>query len=160
MSALVQLPAPVLLAPTGDSAPVEKAVASSIADGFDPETFLWLIFRQPDGGARIRYVWTAGGPELGDRIDGLAVAAGYDATDWLHIAERHQLTSSRGRVEVWAYPLRPVLADVTSDVRAPEDRREGVRRVLRAAGELTGQAPRTLTPRWLGFGPALTSRKD
>ncbi|MBP5896409.1 hypothetical protein F3K35_42060 [Streptomyces sp. LBUM 1481] len=151
--------APITLTPSDDPTPVEKAVADGIADDFDPETFLWLTFHRPDGGARIWYAWTAGGPPLGDRVDQLATTTGYDAADWLHISDRHQLTSARGRVTVWAYPLRPVLADVQSGVRAPEERREGVRRILRKAGELTGQTPRTLVPRWLGFGPSLISRK-
>ncbi|WP_333745706.1 hypothetical protein [Streptomyces sp. IBSBF 2950] len=151
---------PTVLTPSEDPTPVEKAVADGIASGFDPETFLWLTFHRADGGARIWYAWTAGGPALGDRVDQLATAAGYDAADWLHISDRHQLTSTRGRVTIWAYPLRPVLADVQSGVRGPEDRREGVRRILRKAGEFTGQTPHTLTPRWLGFGPVLTLRKD
>jgi hypothetical protein len=150
---------PVVLTPSADPTPVEKAVADGIAADFDPETFLWLTFHRPDGGARIWYAWTAGGHPLGDRVDQLATAAGYDAADWLHISDRHQLASERGRVTIWAYPLRPVLADVRNGVRGPEDRREGLRRILRKAGELTGQAPRTLTPRWLGFGPALTAQK-
>ncbi|MFF4409768.1 hypothetical protein [Streptomyces sp. NPDC001404] len=155
------LPAPPLLpAPSDDATPVEKAAADSIAADFAPETFLWLTFRRPDGGVRIWYAWTAGGHSLGDRVDRRALAAGYDAADWLHIADRHQLRRARGRVEITAYPLRPVLADVQAGVRAPEDRREGIRRAVRKAGELTGQAPRTLTPRWLGFGPALTSRRS
>jgi hypothetical protein len=151
---------PLVLTPTDDPTPVEKAVADGIADGFEPETFLRLNFHRPDGGVRIWYAWTAGGQPLGDRIDQLAMAAGYDAADWLHIADRHEQTTTRGRVEIKAYPLRPVLADVQSGVRSPEERREGVRRILRKASEITGQPPRTLTPRWLGFGPALTARKD
>ncbi|MDX3165780.1 hypothetical protein PV516_18520 [Streptomyces scabiei] len=151
--------APIVLAPSADPTPVEKAVADSIAADFAPETFLWLTFHQADGGARIWYAWTAGGHQLGDRGELVDAVAGYDAADWLHISDRHQLTSTRGRMTIWAYPLRPVLADVQTDIRSPEKRREGVRRILRKAGELTGQAPRTLTPRWLGFGPALISRK-
>ncbi|MER0442971.1 hypothetical protein ABR738_00015 [Streptomyces sp. Edi4] len=151
------MPAP--LAPTGDAAPVEKAVLAGIAGGFEPETFLWVTFHRPDGGARSRYAWTAGGDALGDRVDRLATSAGCDATDWLHIADRHQLTSARGRVTIWAYPLRPVLADVRDGVRGPEERRDGLRRVLHVAAERTGQAPRTYTPPWLGFGPLLTAHR-
>ncbi|MFD8609376.1 hypothetical protein [Streptomyces sp. NPDC059631] len=130
-----------ILIPTNDPSPVEKAVTDGIT-------------------ARIRSAWTAGGPTLGDRIDQLALAAGYDAADWLHISDRYQLSTERGRVKTWACQLRPVLADVQSGTRGPEDRREHVRRIVLKASELTGQAPRTLTPRWLGFGPALIFRKD
>ncbi|WP_435245220.1 hypothetical protein [Streptomyces tendae] len=151
--------APPLL-PTGDPAPVERAVLAGVAAGFPPETFLWVTFHRPDGGARVRYAWTGGGEALGDRIDRLATAAGCDATDWLHIADRHQLTSARGRVTVWAYPLRPVLADVEGGVRGPAERRDGIRRLLHAAAERTGQAPRTYAPPWLGFGPLLAARRS
>ncbi|MFI6883799.1 hypothetical protein [Streptosporangium canum] len=137
-----------------------RAVVDGIADGFEPETFLWLTFRRPDGGASIRYAWTGGGQPLGDHIDRLAVAAGCDAADWLHIAERHQQTTARGRVEIWAYALRPMLADVQSGARGPQERRESLARVLATAAEIMGQRPRTLIPRWLGFGPALLQRND
>lgn len=156
---VLNLVVPAVLTPTGNPTPVEQAVADGIADGFDPETFLWINFHRPDGGVRIWYAWTAGGQPLGDRIDQLATTAGLDAADWLHISDRHQQASTRGRVEIQAYPLRPVLADVQTGVRSPEERREGVRRILRKAQEITGQEPRTLTPRWLGFGPILTARK-
>ncbi|MCX5434740.1 hypothetical protein OHU11_41920 (plasmid) [Streptomyces sp. NBC_00257] len=151
---------PLVLTPTGDATPVEKAVADGIAAGFEPETFLWLNFRRPDGGSRIWYAWTAGGQPLGDRIDQLAMAAGCDAADWLHITDRHEQTTARGRGDNKAYALRPVLADVQTGVRSPEERREGLRRVLLKAGEVTGQTPRTLTPRWLGFGPVLVHQKN
>ncbi|HEY5834961.1 hypothetical protein [Streptomyces sp.] len=150
----------LVLAPTGDARPVEKAAAEGIADGFPPETYLWINFWRPDGGVRIWYAWTAGGTELGNRIDQLALGAGLDATDWLHIADRHCEHSERGRIRIQAHPLRPVLADVQAGERGPEDRREALRRFMRKASEVTGQTPRTLTPRWLGFGPALVNRKD
>ncbi|MEV6404012.1 hypothetical protein AB0M58_13845 [Streptomyces bobili] len=159
MTALATRP-PAALQPTHDPAPVEKAVVEGTAADFEPETFLWINFRRPDGGTRIRYAWTTGGDTLGDHIDQLAMAAGLDAADWLHIGDRHQQTHTRGRVEIWAYPLRPVLADVQRDVRSPEERREGLRCLLVKASEVTGQQPGALTVRWLGFGPALTSRKD
>nr|WSZ98146.1 hypothetical protein OH820_22975 [Streptomyces sp. NBC_00857] len=41
-----------------------------------------------------------------------------------------------------------------------EERRKGVCRLLRLVGEITGQPPRTLTPRWLGLGPVFTRRPD
>jgi|GEM_PF-3826488 len=151
---------PVLLMPTGDAAPTMRAVVDGVADGFEPETFLWLTFRRSDGGASIWYAWTGGGQPLGDHIDRLAVAAGCDAADWLHIADRHQQTSTRGRIEIWAYGLRPVLADIQAGVRGSQERREGLGRVLARAAEVTGQRPRILTPRWLGFGPALLQRND
>jgi hypothetical protein len=148
-------PRPALLVPTGDPTPVERAAADGIAAGFPPETFLWIEFHRPDGGARIWYAWTAGGQPLGDRVDHLALAAGLDATDWLHIGDRHCAHSTRGRIAIQAYPLRPVLADVQGGVRGPLDRREALRRVITCAADMTGQTPRAAAPGWLGFGPAL-----
>jgi hypothetical protein len=148
------------LAPTGNPAPVEMAVVDGIAANFGPETFLWINFRRPNNSVRIRYAWTAGGQPLGDRIDQIAMAAGYDAADWLHIADRHEQTTTRGRVEIKAYPLRPVLADVQSGERGPHERRERLRRLIHLATGATGQTPDTSIPRWLGFGPALTARAD
>jgi hypothetical protein len=58
---------------------------------------------------------------------------------------------------VQAFALRPILGDVQGGERGPEERREAIRRFMRAAA---GQVPRTLTPRWLGFGPTLVNRKD
>ncbi|WP_440107541.1 hypothetical protein [Streptosporangium sp. H16] len=129
----------------------------AVADGVEPETFLWVTFHRPDGGASIWYAWTGGQP-LGDHIDRLAMVAGYDAADWLHIADCHQQTSTRGRVEIWAYALRPVLADIQSGVRGPQERREGLARVLATTAEVTGQQPRILLACWLGFGPTLLQR--
>lgn len=150
---------PLVLTPTGDARPVEKAAVAGIADGFPPETYLWIEFHRPDGGVRVWYAWTAGGQPLGDQIDQLALAARLDACDWLHIADRHAEHSERGRIRVQAYPLRPVLADVQGGERGPEDRREGLRRFIRAAAAETGQTPRTTEPRWFGFGPTLVNRK-
>ncbi|WP_328406444.1 hypothetical protein OHS70_38500 (plasmid) [Streptomyces sp. NBC_00390] len=75
-------------------------MADGIAAGFDLEMFLWFIFRRPDGGTRIWYVWTAGGQPIGDEVDQLAMGKGLDAADWLHIEDRHQQTSTQGRVEM------------------------------------------------------------
>lgn len=150
---------PALLIPTGDAKPVEKAAVEGIMDGFEPETFLWIVFHRPDGGARVWYAWTAGGTDLGDKTDGLALAASMDFADWLHIGDRHCQHSTRGRIAIQAYALRPILADVQADMRGPEDRRDGLRRLLRVAAERTGQTPRTLSPRWLGVGPTLLNRK-
>lgn len=150
---------PPLLVPTGDATPVEKAAVDGIVDGFEPETFLWIVFKRPDGGARIWYAWTDGGTVLGDRIDGLALAAGLDCADWLHIGDRHCEHSTRGRIAIQAYTLRPILADVQSGVHGPEDRREGLRRVIECAAAETGQTPRPGVPRWLGVGPTLLNQR-
>ena len=158
MTTAPPMAAPLALAPTGDPTPVEKAVADGIAADAEPEMFLWINFHRPDGGIRIWYAWTIGGQSLGDRIDQLAMAAGYDAADWLHIADRHEQVTTRGRVEIKAYPLRPVLADVQAAERGPQPRRDCLQSVLREAAAISGQAPCKSIPRWLGFGPALTSR--
>ncbi|MGW2116035.1 hypothetical protein [Streptomyces zhihengii] len=150
---------PALLVPTGDARPVEKAAVDGIMDGFEPQSFLWITFHRPDGGARVWYAWTEGGTDLGDRTDRQALAAGLDSADWFHIGDRHCQQSSRGRIAIHAYRLRPVLADVQNGVRSPEDRRDTLRRMVRIAGERTGQTPHTLMPRWLGVGPALLNRK-
>ncbi|MFE4329684.1 hypothetical protein ACFRQM_09530 [Streptomyces sp. NPDC056831] len=152
---VLDAPAPPALTPTDDPRPVELAALDGIVAAHDPETFLWIVFHRPDGGARIRYAWTTGGPALGDRIDNLAMAVGLDCADWLEIGDRHCQHSSRGRIDIQAYPLRPVLADVTGGIRAPEDRRDGVQRIIRCAAETTGQTPRPGVPRWLGVGPTL-----
>ncbi|MCP9209633.1 hypothetical protein [Streptomyces cucumeris] len=128
-------------------------------DGFEPETFLWINFHRPDGGVRVWYAWTDGGTVLGDRIDGLALATGLDFADWLHIGDRYCEHSTRGRIAIQAYALRPILADVQNGVRGPEDRRDGLRRVIACAAAKTGQTPRPGVPRWLGVGPTLLNRK-
>ncbi|BCK73991.1 hypothetical protein Srufu_079440 (plasmid) [Streptomyces libani subsp. rufus] len=156
---LTAVPAsPVLLVPTGDPKPVEKAAVDGVVEGFEPETFLWIVFHRPDGGARIWYAWTAGGTTLGDRIDQLALASGLDCADWLHIGDQHCQQSTRGRIAIQAYALRPMLTDVQSGVRSPDDRRDGLRRVIACAADTTGQTPRPGVPRWLGVGPTLLNR--
>jgi hypothetical protein len=150
---------PLLLTPTGDARPVEKAAVEGIADGFPPETYLWIEFWRPDGGVRIWHAWTTGGQTLGDRIDQLALSAGLDFADWLHVGDRHCEHSARGRIKVQAFALRLVLADVQAGEHSPEERREGIRRFMRAAAAETGQTPRTPTTTWLGFGPTLVNRK-
>ncbi|WP_330479873.1 hypothetical protein OG301_39370 (plasmid) [Streptomyces platensis] len=150
---------PITLIPTGDATPVEKAAVDGIVDGFDPETFLWIVFHRPDGSARIWYAWTTGGTSLGDRIDDLALNAGLDVADWLHIGDQHCEHSTRGRIDIQAYALRPIFADVQAGVRGPEDRRDGLRRVIACAAEKTGQTPHPGVPRWLGVGPTLLNRK-
>lgn len=149
-----------LLIPTSDPTPVEKAAVDSILDGFEPETFLWIVFHRPDGGARIWYAWTEGAQPLGNHIDRRALTAGLDAADWFHIGDRHCQHTSRGRIAIQAHPLRPILADVQNGVRSPEDLRARLRCVIDCAARQTGQAPRPGMPRWFGFGPALVNRTE
>ncbi|MER8030658.1 hypothetical protein ABTZ78_17065 [Streptomyces bauhiniae] len=135
--------------------PVEEAVLASILSSHEPETYLWISLPLPGGGVRIRHAWTDLGAPLGDRVDQLALAKGFDAADWLHITDRHSAVTFRGAIRIEAHPLRPILADVRDGVRAPQDRRDGIRRILECAGEMTGQTPRPGIPRWVGVGPAL-----
>lgn len=147
--------APVVLTPSTDPTPVEKAVVDGILGDFEPETFLWVNFHRPDGGVRVWYAWTAGGAPLGNRIDGVAMAAGFDSADWFHLTNRHLQTSSRGRINIQAHPLRPILADLQAGHRATGEERDQLRRVIVKAVELTGEVLRPGLPRWLGVGPAL-----
>lgn len=152
---------PVTPAVPTDPTPVELAVIDGIVGGYDPETFLWIVFRRPDGGARIWYAWTAGGEPLGDQVDREALAAGYDCADWLHIGRRHVTQQSRGRVTIDAYPLRLVQGDVRCGLRAPEVERDKVRLMLGAAatGNFDGFAPPVSNlVRWMGVGPALVRK--
>ncbi|MFE6551668.1 hypothetical protein ACFVHS_25155 [Streptomyces sp. NPDC057746] len=151
---------PELLVPTGDPRPVERAAVDSILDGFDPEMFVSFAFHRPDGGCHIWHAWTDRGPALGDHVDELALAAGMDAADWLHIGDRHSLISTRGRIRIEAYPLRPLLADVRAGERSPEQRRDALRRVLEAAAAEYGRIAPPGLPRWIGYGPTLVNRKD
>ncbi|MFJ6540572.1 hypothetical protein ACIQMP_07990 [Streptomyces sp. NPDC091385] len=151
MPSLILAPA---LIPAARRGPLEDAVLESIASSHDPETFLWIVIPQPDGGARIRHAWTDEGAPLGDRIDRLALSLGLDAADWLHITDRHSQISHRGRIRIDAHPLRAIHADVQHAVRAPEDHRAGIRRLIERAHD----APRPGIPRWLGVGPALLAQ--
>lgn len=148
-----------LLIPTNNPTPVEHAAVDGILNGFDPETFLWIVFHRPDGGARVWYAWTDGGQPLGNQVDDHALAAGLDCADWLHIGDRHCQQSTRGRIDIQAYALRPILTDVQAGVRSPDDRRTALRRLIDCAAEHTGQTPRPGVPRWLGVGPTLLARK-
>ncbi|MEU2453863.1 hypothetical protein ABZ605_27770 [Streptomyces sp. NPDC012765] len=151
---------PVILAPSSDPGPVQQAVVESLLAGAEPETFLWIEFHLPDGGVRLRYAWTAGGAPLGDRIDRIAMAAEYDAADWLTITATHRTDSTRGRIVVQTHRLRPILADVQAGVRGTAAKRDELGRVLRAAARHSGrplQGPPVL-PRWLGVGPLLLNR--
>ncbi len=144
-----------MLTPTSDPRPVEQAVVEGIAGAGEPDAFLWIVFRRPDGGERVWYAWTAGGAPLGDAIDRTALATGYDGADWLHIGARHLTKHSRGRVVTSIYPLRPISADVQAGLRAPEGERDAMRRLVTRA--VSSQAR---LPRWLGVGPALLARTD
>ncbi|MGV9427133.1 hypothetical protein ACWDO7_22955 [Streptomyces sp. NPDC003656] len=134
--------------------PLVEAVIKSILSGHAPETFLWITTPTPDGGARIWHAWTDGGAPLGDRIDRVALSLGLDAADWLHIGDRHAQITTRGRIRIEAYALRQVRADVQADVRAPQDHRAGILRLLECAHD----TPRPEIPRWLGVGPALLAQ--
>lgn len=159
MTTPVLAPPPLMFTPSADPAPVEQAVALSIASGFPPETYLWIECHQQDGGMHLWHAWTEGGDVLGDQVDDLAVAAGLDAADWLDLTIRHQQVSSRGRIVIKAHPLRPLLADVQGGAGAPADLREALLRCLRYAAQESGRAPRDIVPRWLGVGPVLTARR-
>ncbi|MFJ6085095.1 hypothetical protein ACIQI8_27175 [Streptomyces sp. NPDC092369] len=159
LSAYLRLADTVPLVPVTSRKPVELAVIDSIASQQEPETFLWIVFYRPDGGANIRYAWTGNGAVLGDRIDQLALAMGLDCADWLHITDLHCRQSSRGRIAISAYALRPLLADVQRGTRSPETRRDGVRRIIACAAERSGQIPRPGIPGWTGVGPSLLNRR-
>lgn len=146
------------LAPTDDRAPVEFAVVDSIAADHEPDTFLWIVFHRPDGGATIRYAWTGNGTLLGDRIDQLALTRGLDAADWLHIGDRNNTRTTRGRITIDAFRLHGVLADVRDGARCPENRRDGIRHVIACAAETTGHTLRPGIPCWVGVGPSLLAR--
>lgn len=150
---------PPALTPTDYYAPVELAAVDSITSVTEPETWLAMTFPRPDGGVRVRWAWTAGGVELGNRIDCLALAAGLDAADNFHILDLHQRETWRGHIHIRAYPLRPILADVQDGVRSPEERRAKLRRFIDVAARQSGQTARPGVPRWLGVGPALLNRK-
>ncbi|WP_030237959.1 hypothetical protein [Streptomyces sp. NRRL S-350] len=151
---------PVALSASNDPTPVEKAVTEGIAADFEPETFLWIAFRRPDGGARIWYSWTTGGAPLGDRIDQAALTARLDCSDWFWIGNRHLTKHTRGRITIDAYPLRPIQADVRGGVRAPETERDALRRLIDTAFAMSGRPrsePTIDVGRWLGVGPGLLS---
>ncbi|WP_241844715.1 hypothetical protein [Kitasatospora sp. CB01950] len=124
-----------------------------ITAGFPPEMFLHFVFRLPEGGARVWDAWTAGGDELGDVVDGQALAAGLDAADTFHLTARHVSDHYRGRIHIQAHPLRPIRADVLAGLRAPVNERAALLRMVALAGS-TG----TALPRWMGVGPRLRSR--
>lgn len=142
-----------LLTPSTNTTPVEKAAVSGIADGFDPETFLWIEFHRPNGSVRIWYAWTMGGPVLGDRMDRLALDAGLDGADWLHYAERHAVHSTRGAIKIQAHPLRPILADIQNGERGPEQWSAALNQAIAERATEKGARSRPLGSTWLGYGP-------
>lgn len=139
-----------LLTPSTDTTPIEKAAVSGIAGGFEPETFLWIEFHRPNGSVRIWYAWTSGGPELGDRMDRLALDAALDGADWLHYADRHAVHSTRGAIKIQAHPLRPILGDIQNGERGPRAWHEALDQALAASASATGFQARST---WLGYGP-------
>lgn len=159
MPSTLTAPEPITLTPSSDRTPVAHAIVQSITADHAPETYLWIVFHRPDGGANLWHAWTEGGEPLGDQVDRAALATGLDAADWLHIGDLNCTRTTRGRIRIEAYALRPVLAAVESGVRCDDDRRAGVQRFLDRAAEETGQRSRPGIPRWVGMGPALIGRR-
>jgi hypothetical protein len=152
VNAVIDAPTSCVLTPTNDPRPVEKAVIESLVDIFEPETLLWLTFLTPDGGARIWYAWTLGGDLLGDRVDRDAQARGLDLADWLHIPLNHRTESQRGRVQVQAFALRGIHADVLGGVRACDQQRDTVH-------GYNGESGTGPVGKWLGVGPGMLNRQ-
>lgn len=125
MTSTLTAPERITLTPSEDNTPVARAIVQSIAADHDPEVYLWIVLHRPDGGANLWHAWTEGGQPLGDEVDRAALAAGMDAADWLHIGDLNCTRSTRGRITVEAFALRPVLADVENGVRCDEERRAG-----------------------------------
>ncbi|MBT2467801.1 hypothetical protein J7E97_07925 [Streptomyces sp. ISL-66] len=146
-----------LLTPSTNATPVEKAVASGIADGFEPQTFLWMFFHRPNGSVRFWYAWTTGGTTLGNSIDVIARMKSLDGADWLHYGDRHAVLSTRGAIRIEAYPLRPILADIHNGERAPADRRAAMDHLVKTAAEDLGRPLDPSRSTWLGYGPNRTS---
>lgn len=159
MTSALLVERPPALTPTDYYAPVELAAVKSIISVTEPETWLAITFPRPDGGSRVRWAWTAGGAQLGNRIDILALTAGLDAADNFHIIDLHQRETWRGHIRIHAYPLRPILADVQAGVRAPDERRALLRRYVEINAARSGHTPPTDLPRWLGVGPDLLTGK-
>jgi hypothetical protein len=164
-STTIDAPKTVILTPTGDSKPVEKAVIDGIIANFDPETYLQIQFHKPNGNIQVWYAWTAGGDTLGDKVDRDALAHGFDAADWLHIPDRYRTEHVRGRVKTLAHPLRPIHADILNGRRADTDFRTKIRAFLDAMADMKNQPrpdiedPDNIGP-WLGIGPTMTRRRE
>ena len=152
-------PTELTLTPTDDPEPVLHALVQSIASGQPPETWLWINIFKPCGGVSVRYAWTTGGENLGNHIDLLALATPLDCADWIHITSEHVETTTRGRTQILAHPLRPILADVQAAVRCPDERRNNILRFIDGVATETGQTPRPGMPRWVGVGPTLLTRR-
>lgn len=150
---------PEQLAPTDDDGQLELALVDTIAATCDPEMWIAVTFPQPDDAIRVRWTWTAGGIELGNHIDHLALGAGLDAADNFHLCDSHAQQSSRGSVRVHAHPLRPILTDVQAGVRAPDGRRALLQSYIDFANDDLGRTPRLVLPRWIGVGPDLLNRR-
>jgi hypothetical protein len=155
--------APVILAASSDPTPVEKTVVTGLIEDFDPETLLSIVFARPSGGLHQWHAWTTGGAPLGDQVDRDAVAAGFDSVDWLFTPGRYVTERTRGRVTIYAYPLRPIHADVLTGQRAGRSDRAKAQEFLRRYASRTGgPAPEDCDPDyagpWLGVGPALIDK--
>lgn len=159
MPSTLTAPEPITLTPSNDHTPVAHAIVQSITADHAPETYLWIVFHRPDGGANLWHAWTEGGEPLGDQVDRAALAAGMDAADWLHVGDLNCTRTTRGRITIDAFALRPVLADVESGIRCNSERRAGLQRVLDCAAHTTGHPTRPGIPRWPGMGPALVNRR-
>ncbi|MFD5079498.1 hypothetical protein [Streptomyces sp. NPDC058371] len=106
---------------------------------------------------RLYAAWTADGEPLADLIDRLALARRVDAWSWIEILHRNARTSHRDRIEVRAYPLREVLADVEAGQRGCELRRADFARLLADDAARDGRIPLPAPgiPAWVGVGPRL-----
>jgi hypothetical protein len=146
-----------LLHPTSDPTPVEKAAVEGIADGFEPETYLWIEFHRPDGGVRAWHAWTTGGAPLGDQADRHALVSTMDVADWFAITSRYRTEHTRGRIHTTAHPLRPILADVQAGRGDDGDWRRKLDALIRDyCGETRQAEPEpSRFPRWMGVGPHL-----
>jgi hypothetical protein len=154
---------PLLLASgRDDRTPLEQAVVSEITDGYPDETLLWINVHQPDLSTRIWNAWTAGAVALGERIDAVALQIGMDAADWLfQLADNYIGESSRGRITVHAYALRPMLEQQQAGWRVAAGDRRNLQRAIAVAGSRPGDTPisedRPL-PTWGGVGPTQVRR--
>ena len=148
---------PRLITPIDGRNPAELTAVTEVLQEWGPETYLGFTFTRPDGGCNLWHGWTDGGPVLGDITDGIALATHLDAADWLHIGDRHRTITDRAGLRIEAFPLRPVLADVESGERSPQDRRELLTGFLNRAADADGSARVSALP-WPGFGPLLLAR--
>ncbi|MFG2698840.1 hypothetical protein [Kitasatospora sp. NPDC048407] len=80
-------------------------------------------------------------------VDRQALAAGLDAADTFHLTARHVSDHYLGRIHIQARPLRPIQAYVLAGLRAPENGRTALLRMVALAGSTD-----TALPRWMGVG--------